>query len=370
MLDIRGPFGAAGPARVKETFAGFAPLSCTLAAMPVAHSLRFRRRLAGAFVLAAALLSPAFEGATLAQGKDPLARMRERFREAVALENGGNCADALKIFKEVAEVKSTPQVRIHIAKCEEKTGDYIRALGSYRLTLTEAEEKKLADIIQAAKDSIAALEPKIPALTIERGEGATVAPIQFDDHTLGATEVGVAMPVNPGPHVISASTDGRQPFRAELNVSDGEKKTVVVKLLPIEAPPDVTAPPEPTTPPEKPTSSGVKTAGFIVGALGVVGLGVGATFLGLRQGTLDELEGKCGADHKSCPPDAQSLIDQGGLYATGGSALLIGGGVVLAAGLIMILVAPKPVPPTVTTRLQLTPSIALSPRGGALRFEF
>lgn len=338
--------------------------------MPIAHSHRFRSRLAGALVTAAALLAPTFfEGETLAQGKDSLAKMRERFREGVALENGGNCAGALKVFKEVAEVKSTPQVRIHIAKCEEKTGDYVRALGSYRLTLTEAEEKKLADIVQAATDSIAALEPKIPSLTIQRGEGATVAPITLDDRALGATEIGVAFPVNPGPHVIEATGEGRRPFKTELDLKDGQKETVVVTLLADEPEkPEPTASAEPTTPPEKP-SSGMKTAGFVVGALGVVGLGVGATFLGLRQGTLGELETKCGKDHKSCPPDAQSLIDQGGLYSTAGSAALIGGGVTLAAGVILLLVAPRSVTKTVTA-LGLTPGVAGSPAGTTLRFRF
>src|SRR5260221_8697057 len=72
------------------------------------------------------------------QDKKDLARARERFKEAAALQAGGDFARALEGYKEVALVKSSAQVRFNIATCEEKIGDYVRAMGSYRLALTEA----------------------------------------------------------------------------------------------------------------------------------------------------------------------------------------------------------------------------------------
>lgn len=337
-------------------------------------SRRTRSRLAAALVIASALLAPAFEGATLAQSKDALAKMRERFREGMALEAGGQYAQALAAFKDVAEVKSTPQVRIHIAKCEEKTGDYVRAIGSYRLALAEAQDKKLKDVEQAANESIASLEPKIPALIIKRGQGANVAAITLDQRELGATEIGSDMPLNPGPHVIEASAQGRQPFKAEITLGEGEKKTVTVKLLEQETPdvaPTVTTEPTATAPPP-PTSSPVKTAGFIVGGLGIVGLGVAGAFIGLRQSTLDELEKKCGKDHKGCPQDAQGLIDQGSLNSTVATGALIGGGVALAAGIILLIAAPSAAKtaPKEEARFRLRPVVSVSPRGASFAFEF
>src|SRR5689334_12765207 len=77
-----------------------------------------------------------------AQDQATLSHARERFREGLALEAAGDWQRALATFKEVALVKSTPQVRFHIGQCEEKTGDYVQALGSYRLALAEAREAK------------------------------------------------------------------------------------------------------------------------------------------------------------------------------------------------------------------------------------
>src|SRR5262245_8282388 len=138
-----------------------------------------------------------------------LAKAREQFRKALSLEVAGNWEAALALFKEVALVKSTPQVRFHIATCEEKMGDWIQALGSYRLALHEAQQAKAKDVIDASQEAMAALEPKIPKLDIARGEGATAATVELDGRTLGASSVGTPMSVNPGPHVIKASAPGR-----------------------------------------------------------------------------------------------------------------------------------------------------------------
>jgi hypothetical protein len=319
--------------------------------------------------VAAFLVGPLGGSAALAQGKDGLGRARERFREGLALEAGGNYARALQVFKEVAEIKSTPAVRFHIAQCEEKTGDYIQALGSYRLALLEAQSKKVKDVVKEATAAIAALEPKIPALTIRRGEGATVATVTLDERALGATEIGTSMPVNPGPHVIEASASGKQPFKSELNLADGEKETIEVILRPEESAPRSTTSEESTTPPPSTSSSPLRTAGFVVGALGIVGVGVGATFVGLRQSTLSELETKCGADHKTCPPDAQTLIDRGELESTVATATLIGGGATLALGIVLVLVAPNSAP-SAASSIGIAPFVAGSPTGATLRLQF
>lgn len=98
-----------------------------------------------------------------------VAKAREEFRRGLALEAAGDWAGALAAFKTVALVKSTPQVRYHIAQCEEKTGDYIGSLGSYRLALYEAQQARVKDVEKASKEAIETLEPKIPKLTLKRG---------------------------------------------------------------------------------------------------------------------------------------------------------------------------------------------------------
>jgi hypothetical protein len=335
--------------------------------------LRSAGRSALAVLLSAALVGPLHGGLAGAQTPAELKRAREQFREGLALEAGGNCAKALESFRAVAEVKSTPQVRMHIAQCEEKTGDYVKALGSYRLALVDAQAGKVKDVIELANESIAALEPKIPSITIGRGEGAGVASIRLDERELGGTEIGSKMPVNPGPHVIEATSPGMRRFRTELSLGDGEKKTIEVILTPVADPgpgPDPTVEPTATAPPP-PTSSPMRTAGFVIGGIGLAGLALGGAFIGVRQGTLSELESKCGADHKGCPPDANSVIARGELESNLVNGGLIGGGVLVAVGLILVVVAPKSEPAATAAKwLGITPGVAGSRQGATLSFTF
>ncbi len=99
---------------------------------------RFTQRIA--LVLSCALGSAAVTvPAHDAPDKEELSRARARFQQATELEQAGNWAAALQQFREVGQVRMTPQVRYHIALCEEKLGKLVAALGGYELALSEAD---------------------------------------------------------------------------------------------------------------------------------------------------------------------------------------------------------------------------------------
>src|SRR5689334_9987683 len=124
--------------------------------------------------------------------KEDVAKAREEYRRGLALEGAGDYDGALKVYKSVALVKSTPQVRYHVAVCEEKVGDWIGALGSYRLALADAQDAKVKEVEKESKAAIAQLEPKIPKITITRGSGATTAVVVLDGQELGPASIGIA----------------------------------------------------------------------------------------------------------------------------------------------------------------------------------
>ena len=66
----------------------------------------------------------------LAQDAAELKKARAQFQQATELEQAGNWTAALQAFREVGQVRMTPQVRFHIAVCEEKLGRLVAALGS------------------------------------------------------------------------------------------------------------------------------------------------------------------------------------------------------------------------------------------------
>jgi hypothetical protein len=324
----------------------------------LARSFGFRWRLSVSLVASLALVAPLAPVRSAQAQEMTVAKARETFREGIAHEAAGKWEAALAAFKAVAVVKPTPQVRYHIGYCQEKLGQFVDALGSYRLALHEAIESKAKDAEKATRERLTILEPKIPKLTIERGDGAQVAEVTMDGVTLGATSVGSEIPANPGPHVITATAPRRKAFRAEFTLEESESKTLTLVLKkdaePVAEVPNEPMKPTPTDAPPPPAgTSKLKIAGFVVGGLGLVSLGVSAGFFGVRAGAISDLDKVCGSDRKNCPASAASTRDSGQTASTISTATFIGGLGALAVGATLILVAPSSKKPAPTVGLAL-----------------
>jgi hypothetical protein len=323
--------------------------------MALAHISR-ARSLALATTLAVATFAPS------AWPQDPkdLARARERFKEAAALQAAGDFARALDAYKDVAVVKSSAQVRFNIATCEEKLGDYLRATGSYRIALTEATRSNAKELEAAVQRALSDLEPRIPRLLVKRGEGGGVAEITLDGRPLANPSIGVEFQVNPGPHSVRATAPDKEPFSVEVVMPDREHKAVEVvmkakpKAIAI-APKD--GPLEPPPPPPEPPKSNksLRTAGFVVGGVGVVGLIVSGVFFGMRQSAISTLDGECGPTHMTCPANAASTRDSGSRDATISTAMFVVGLAAAGVGTTLIIVGSRKQAPSPTAGLVLGP---------------
>ncbi len=110
-----------------------------------------------------------------------------------------------------------------------------------------------------------------------RVEGLTIT---RDGVSVGDPQWGLAVPVDPGPHVVQASATGKKTWQTTITVSDpGSSLTLSVPAL-------VALPPEtqksaggelkPTSHP--PASHPRRTAGFVTMGVGAAGLIVGSVF--------------------------------------------------------------------------------------------
>ncbi len=111
-----------------------------------------------------------------------------------------------------------------------------------------------------------------------------------------------------------------------------------------------------------------RVAGF---ALGGVGLGAGIAgfvFGGLALGAKGEAESveNCNAD-KVCAPQGTDAIDRAEVFAHASTGLLVGGGVLAATGLVLILTASDGVSTDaeLERRARLGPGIALAPHAAS-----
>ena len=174
----------------------------------------------------AAVLSAA---PSLAQTQQELSEARAQFQRGIELEQARNWAGALKAFRQVGQVKMTPQVRYHIALCEENLGKLVAALGGYELALADADSvgESFKEEVEA---SVNELRARIPKVVIERGEGADAASIELDGVDLGASSVGVEVPIDPGPHSLLAESAGYSNFSETFEVAEEETRTVTIVM--------------------------------------------------------------------------------------------------------------------------------------------
>jgi hypothetical protein len=137
-----------------------------------------------------------------------------------------------------------------------------------------------------------ALEKQLPRLRVEVPDIARVAGLMLrrGEARLGEGAWGEALPVDPGPHTLEVTAPGHQPRVYTFQARSGELTTVTIEplaRLPAALPSAAAAPPtaaplpptEPVRPaPTPPDRSTRRTAGYLVGGAGLLGLWVGGVF--------------------------------------------------------------------------------------------
>ncbi len=238
-----------------------------------------------------------------AQDKKTLSQARAKFQQAIELEHAGDWAGALQLFREVGSVRMTPQVRYHIAACEEKLGKLVAALGGYELALADSEEMA-EGFVEEVQSSVESLKARIPKLVIKRGEGARAASVELDGVSLGNSSIGVDVPIDPGPHTIAARAPGYESFSQTVDVAEEERRTVTVTLTPVDSGEQKVAvgvgAPTSAAPPANDGPKFRILPYVIGGAGGVFLLGSGVSFF-LHQQEVAWLEDHC--PNNNCRPE-------------------------------------------------------------------
>ncbi|MEJ7735541.1 MAG: hypothetical protein WKG00_40935, partial [Polyangiaceae bacterium] len=161
-----------------------------------------RRALVAMAAAAAIVAAPA---SARSQSPDELQLARGRFDEGLSLAAAGDWTGALSAFQEVGRIKLTPQVRFHIARCEEMLGWWVRALGKYRLVVVEARGVDGAEEAgQRAAVAVGRLEREVPVLEVTVRGAAGRVELFLDGAPLGPASGVRAVPVDPGDHRVDA----------------------------------------------------------------------------------------------------------------------------------------------------------------------
>lgn len=269
------------------------------------------------------------EAPALAQGDETERRAAAQtlFDDAEQLMQQREFARACPKLEEVVKLQpGKVGAMMELARCYEAWGKTASAWARYRMASDFAA--KAGDARKADADAkVAALEPSVARLAIVvpeamRWVGGLV--IERDGVPLGAASWGAAMPVDPGAHEISATAPNKKRWASKIETSrPGATLTVTVPVL--EDAPRAASGGSVVTP---------RNAGFVVGALGLVGAGIGSVF-GLQAASKrDEADRHCDVD--SCTTEGHVLEQQAFGNAAVSTAAFIAGGALLAGGAALI----------------------------------
>lgn len=302
-----------------------------------------QRASAGGKGIAAALsLSLAFgaPGAALADVVAPEQKVAAQalFDEARELAGQGKFAAACPKYAESYRLDPSMGTRFYQAECLERTGKLASAWVYYLEVAEAARTGGLRDREAYARSRAEAIRPRMPTLAVTVSPGArAIEGIQVKRNgiAIGEAQWGTPVPVDSGEQVVRAEAPGKRAWEVRVRVS-GEAQALTVEVPALDDAPTSGGAGSPTSP-----WHGYRSAGFVIGAAGVVGIGVGAAFGLLAMSRRDQSNaGFC---------DAQGYCDSQGLElrrgaigaATVSTVAFVVGGALVAGGAALILVAPS-----------------------------
>lgn len=276
---------------------------------------------------------------------DNRARAQQLFDSALADAQAGNFASACPKFLASQEVDPKTSTLLNLAACYEKNGQTASAWGAYREAEGLARKISRADWESTARTHAEALEPKLMRLTIQVPQPSRVPDLKVtrDGGHIAAGEWGVAIPIDPGEHVITATAPGYAPWETRIKMGDTISTVAVPVLELLPAPPVETAM-VPERPPMQPGSwwTPLHTAGVVVAGVGVIGLVTGSVLGLVAKGNYDDARARCLNGAASCPSSAVSDSDSAYGMATGATVVFVVGAVAAAGGAALVLLSPSP----------------------------
>lgn len=266
------------------------------------------------------------------------------FREARTLMQDGHVPEACAKFAESQRLDPAGGTLLNLGLCHEREGKLATAWSELREALGQARAEGNAEREKIANDRIQALEPSLPRLSVfvRPSEDASNLVVMVDGVELRRAAWGVAVPADPGTHVVRASRPGRADWSMRVELKTGRAERVdVPELTPLQGARKPGAEPskgEASSQQDGQDHEGRRIAGIISGGLGLAALGLGSYF-GLQAiDQRSKSDAECPSD-TTCTEEGVRLNDsaqQAAWFANIGIGLgLIG----LGAGTYLIVTA-------------------------------
>jgi hypothetical protein len=324
------------------------------------------------------LLSGAYAPAAGAQPGSPttvspedVAQAAALFKEAKALAQAEKIGPACDKFAESQRLDPHLGTLIYLATCHELLGKTASAWVEFTRAADQASRSNEPAREQLARTHAAALEGRLSKIQVQVRVRIPDLRVELNGRQKDPATLADPFPMDPGEYTVKASAPDHLDWVRTITVAPGPT-TLVVDVPPLSelpsagrAPaPEAPAPAPPPTvgprgeeqPPGEPAPSGAgRTVGIVLGASGLVGIGLGSYF-GLTAFALRNRANNGECIGHAC--DAQGLSDHNNenTFATVSTVCFGVGLAALVAGTYLFFSAPRP-PHTSARRTWIAPQV-------------
>ncbi len=259
------------------------------------------------------------------------------FKDGRAKLQAGDYAGACQAFEESQKLQPGVGTLINLADCNLPQGRYVLALQYSRDAVSLAQSTNDGRLA-SAKEHLASVEARVPKLRLKLAADAPAdVTVKLsrkeanDQADAKVVDFSSPIPVDPGSYRVTVrAADCTQDYN--LDVKEGESAELT----------DLRCTPSKNPVPRTEVSSGLsglQISGIVVGGVGLVGLGVGIGFGVDAINKQSDAGGSCDLETNLCTTqEGVDLLDQALLSANISTGMIVVGGVLLAAGVVMIVI--------------------------------
>lgn len=246
--------------------------------------------------------------------------------------------EACAKFAESMRLDRAIGTQLNLANCYEKLGRLASAWINFEEARARASKEGMSERVAIASEHATALEGRLSKMKIVVSDDVEGMTVTRDGERVGEPQWGIDVPVDGGSHVIEATAPGKKPWRTTVEVQ-AEGDQVEVSVPPLEDAPVVPEPTPDVPPPPAPDNTGLWVGAGVAGGLGLAGIGVGVAFGLLASNKNDESAAHCTVGPNECSGEGVALRDDAFIMAHVSTTGFVVGGVGIAAGVLLMVVA-------------------------------
>jgi hypothetical protein len=267
------------------------------------------------------------------------------FRQGQSLMTEGKIDDACLKFEESQRLDPSTGTLLNLADCHEKQGKLAMAWNEFGAAVLAARRDQRADRVSFAQERIDVIEPKLSKLTLLLPSSHEVEGLQIelDKTKVGRAALGMPLPIDSGDHTLIVKAPGKQTWQSSFKVEPGPSEMLIPKLVDEVKPPIIatTSQGKEFDDQGKNKGSVQRTVSYVVGGLGVIGVGIGVGF-GVVALEKNGQSNQNGCDGNDCDANGYKLRNEARQAGDISTVAFVAGGTLLASAVVLYFTAPHP----------------------------